>query len=313
MQLTVLCCQIIARELAGLSVANSRLVIDSLPSVQTIELVWQLLCRNFHDSTILYLLIQNHVLIRGNLNKTDWHGHFISYCKMNLPNCNLVENIRFFNDFQRQSLYQFFTVLRLEGHIEGLEFLVNLQSLIALSVASVGRPEKLIKSWHRALQVDRTRWVHLRVLNVPQLRSPKLFFDTWELIPSLLWLGAHIDPSVVKSVPKLDQLVESAPAKSPMELLHWLQNAQRIQLNGIVIIELEVSKRFSICSMATYSSFEARDSKLVDAHGYIRKSMVKRTAETSSNGPTNKRPKHRSITKRTSLQQFFGWGRSEVP
>lgn len=307
MQLTILCCQTIARELASLSVADSRLVIDSLPSVQTIELVWQFLCRNFQDSTILYLLVQNHVLIRGNLNKTDWHGQFISYCKRNLPNCNLVENIRFLNDFQRRSIYQFFTVLRLEGDREGLEFLVNLRSLVALSVASVGRPEELIKSWHRALQVDRTRWGHLRVLNVPQLRSPKLFFDTWELIPSLLWLGAHIDPNIVKSVPKLDQLVENAPTKSSIELLHWLQKAQRIQLNGIVIIELEVSKRFSIYSMATYSPFEARDN-LFDGHGYVRKSMVKRTVETSSNRSTNKKPKHRRITKRTSLQQFFGWG-----
>lgn len=289
---------------------DSRLIIESLPTTQSIELVWRLLRRDFKDSTTLYLLMQNHVLIHGTLDRTDWHGQCLGYRRRSVPTWNLVENIRFFNEFQKRSLCHFFTVLQFDCPLQGLELLVNLKSLVVLSVSNACRPEELVKSWHRAILVESSRWSALRVLNVPQLCSPKLFFDTWRLMPSLLWMGACIESETVRSIPTLDRLVTSAPASSPMELLLWLQQFNsNTDLNHGIVLELEVNPYLAIPSVASYSPVESKLPMMPIFHCYIRKLGRKRPVEQQlTEAPRGKKPKHRGITRKTSPQQFFGWG-----
>ncbi|CAR25479.1 hypothetical protein ZYGR_0A00400 [Zygosaccharomyces rouxii] len=310
-KLAEICCRVVAQELSWLSFAEARYIIENLPSAQCVELVWQHLCQNMKDSKTLYLLMQNHPLIAGELDSTGWYGHKISYRRQSVPNLDLVESIRFFNTLEGHANYQFLTILELQNDMPGLESLVNLPSLVELSVAGISRPEQLVTSWHRALKVDSRRWSQLKVLNVPQLTSPRLFFDSWQLIPSLLWMGVNLDGKTIGNIPKLNQLVIEAPIKAPMEILCWLQEWQTMEIDGKVMIELDVNPNLVIPSIPSYFPLEARFSKLPGTYGYMRRLTNKRTEipeQDEVERPKTKRPKHRGIRRGASLQRFFGWG-----
>lgn len=308
--LAKVCCQIVAGELSGLSFIESQYVIGCLPTLRCVELVWQHLCQNMKDSQTLYLSMQNHLLVAGRLGSTDWYGQNISYRRQSLPNVDLIESIRFFNLLERQANYRFLCILRLRRDVAGLESLINLPSLVVLSVDDISKPEQLVMSWHRALQVDSKRWQRLKVLNVPQLKSPRLFFDSWQLIPSLLWMGVDLDWDTIQNIPRLNQLVMQAPVLSPMEILYWLRTQENFKLDGSVVVELDVRSNLVIPSLPSYYPLESKFSKLPTIHGYVRKFAIKRTMVEVSEGlgsSRTKRPRHRGIKKGSSLQRFFGW------
>lgn len=308
--LTEICCRVVAQELSKLTFTEARGVVECLPSAECVKLIWNYLSQNMKDSKSLYLLMQNHPLITGKLDAIGWYGQEISYRRESVPDMDLPETIRFFNTLEKHVNYGFLTILRIQNDIPGLESLVNLFSLVELSVADISRPEQLVISWHRALKVDSKRWTRLKVLNIPQLASPRLFFDSWQLIPSLLWMGVNMDREMIQNIPKLNQLVIDAPIKSPMEILCWLQGWKTIDLNGKVVVEIDVNPNLVIPSLPSYFPLEAKFSKLPGVHGYLRRLTNKRTAvgaQDKAERPITKRPRHRGINRGTSLQRFFGW------
>lgn len=312
-RLTEICCRVVAQELSKVTFVEARYIVESLPSAQCVELIWQHLSQNMKDSNNLYLLMQNHPLISGKLDSIGWHGQKVSYRRESVPNVDLLESIMFFNALEGQVNYRFLTILSLQNDMPGLESLVNLSSLVELSVAGVSRPEQLVISWHRALKVDSKRWTQLKVLNVPQLTSPRLFFDSWHLVPSLLWMGVNLDWETIRNIPKLNQLVMEAPIKAPMEILSWLQGWQTMELDGKVVVELDVNPTLVIPSIPSYYPLEAKFSKLPGIHGYVRRLTNKRTKvdlQDEAGRPITKRPRHRGISRGTSLQRFFWMGRT---
>lgn len=309
-RLTEICCLVIARELSKLNFVEARCIIENLPSTQCIKVIWEHLTQNRKDSMTLYLLMQNHPLIAGKLDCINWYEQAISYRRESVPNLDLMETIRFFNTLEGYVNYRFVTILRIQNDIPGLELLVNLPSLVELSVDGISRPEQLVMSWHRALKVDSRRWTQLKALSIPQLKSPRLFFDFWQLVPSLLWMAVNMDGETIRNISKLNQLVMEAPIKAPMEILSWLQGWQTINLSGKVMIELDVNSNLVIPSIPSYFPLEAKFSKLPGIYAYARKLTNKRTNVGIQNEVERlitKRPRHRGINKGTSLQRFFGW------
>lgn len=91
--------------------------------------------------------------------------------------------------------------------MNNLSQVTNLHSLAALTVINPLLHE-IVRSWRRSLAVDGTRWRNLRQLRLPQLKSPMLFSELLELVPSLAVLEAGMGPQVIDEIPQLSRMVK---------------------------------------------------------------------------------------------------------
>ncbi|CCE90158.1 uncharacterized protein TDEL_0B00290 [Torulaspora delbrueckii] len=278
-----LCCLQIAHELVrqGINLQEKKCIIQHLIRDEMVLCVWRFICLLAGDSFSLFCLFQSCEISGEILRKRQ------PYTCYSLPlDVDLIGSIRLLNGLNSSYNFEHLTVLEIYHPVNNLSQVTNLHSLAALTVINPLLHE-IVRSWRRSLAVDGTRWRNLRQLRLPQLKSPMLFSELLELVPSLAVLEAGMGPQVIDEIPQLSRMVKYVDVGRRDRIRDTEKIAADKLVFGLSIgfphdftSESYVYKR----QMATQKAF-----KVVHEKSVIRR-------------PFNKR-----IKANTSAKQFFGF------
>lgn len=281
-----LCCLRIAHELVrpDLGFQDKRCIVEHLIRHEMVLCVWSFIGLLSEENFALLCLLHSSKISGECLQKAH------PYVRYALPlDLDLTGTIRLLNGLHGSYGFKHLTVLEIHHPVDNLPLLTNLHSLLALAVTSP-RLHEVVRSWHRSLAADGTRWRNLRVLKVPQLRSPMLFFEMLRLVPSLTILEAGLAPADTGQIPALSRIVRHLEV-GPRELIDAVPDKEVIYADKIV---------FGL-SVGSSPSTEPL------AYVYERQKISSNVQERVSEKPAIRRPFNKRLKTGTSVNQFFGF------
>lgn len=202
--LSELCCSQIALQLVRgeLGSQEQQSVVECLSGFGLILRVWNSVCSLKGDSFDLFCQFQSSEAHAGRLCTEQK-----SACYLLPLDVDLIGTIRSLNGLNKTFSFEYLTILEVYHPVADLSQLANLSSLRALTLTSP-QIHEVVRSWHRSLAADGTRWRDLYELRLPQLKSPMLFYELFRLIPSLHTLEAGMGPDIIAEIPRLSQSIK---------------------------------------------------------------------------------------------------------